>query len=205
MTAENDVDLRTRGHRKREKTRTQLIGAGLRVLAEKGEALTVSDVVAEADVSNGTFYNYFADREELVDALAEHLLVTLADSAASEPTADPAMRFAVASARVMRRAEADPVWGRVVLRLVTRGIVHQNIDRYLREDLAAGFAQGRFDTGPDDVTIDQVLGLLVMTLRRIVDGQAQPDAPRLAVECGLRALGVSREEAGELAAAALSA
>jgi AcrR family transcriptional regulator len=204
MAADTALAPRTRGHRKRERTRSQLIAAGLRVLAEKGEALTVSDVVAEADVSNGTFYNYFADRDELVDALAEHLLMTLAAAAAGEPTSDPAMRFAVASVRVMQRAAEDPTWGRVVLRLVNRGAVYHNVDHYLREDLAAGFAQGRFDAGPDDAMIDQVLGLMVMTIRRIAEGQAQPDAARRAVERGLRALGISSEEAGEIAAAALS-
>ena len=61
---------RTRGYRKKERTRRQLIAAGLRVLADKGQGLTVSDVVAEAEVSNGTFYNYFADREELLEELA---------------------------------------------------------------------------------------------------------------------------------------
>lgn len=204
MTRHPEPTPRTRGHRKREKTRSQLLAAGLRVLAEKGEALTVSDVVVEADVSNGTFYNYFTDREEMVDALAEQLVLTLAAAAAGEPTADPALRFAVATGRVLRRAMADPTWGRVVLRLVNRRAVHGNLDRYLRDDLAAGFAQGRFDTGPDDATVDQVLGLVVMTIRRIVEGQAGPDTPRRALERGLRALGIPKGEAAEVAATALA-
>jgi AcrR family transcriptional regulator len=48
-----------------------LTAAGLAVPAEKGEALTISHVVARAEVSNGTFYHsyhYFADREELINA-----------------------------------------------------------------------------------------------------------------------------------------
>jgi AcrR family transcriptional regulator len=191
-----------RGHRKREKTRRTLIAAGLQMLAEKGEALSVSDVVAQADVSNGTFYNYFSDRDALVDALAEHLLLTLASSAAREPIADPALRFAVASDRVLRRAVEDETWGRVMLRLVNRAGVYENLDRYLRADLAQGFAQGRFETGPDDATIDQVMGLMAMTIRRIVEGEAAPDAPQRAVERGLRALGVAADEARGIAAVA---
>lgn len=205
MATQTELAPTTRGHRKREKTRRQLIAAGLRVLAEKGEALSVSDVTTEADVSNGTFYNYFSDREALVDALAETLLLTLAEAAAGEASGDPAMRFAVASGRVLRRAVEDPTWGRVVLRLVDRPGVHHNVDRYLREDLAAGFAAGRFETGPDDATLDQALGLVVMSIRRIVDGRAQPDTPLRAVERGLRALGVSPDEAHEIAVSALIA
>lgn len=203
MAAQTQLEPPTRGHRKREKTRRSLVAAGLRVLAEKGESLAVSDVTTEAEVANGTFYNYFPDREALLDALAEHLVLTLAEAAAREPHEDPALRFAVASGRVLRRAAEDPSWGRVVLRLVNRPSVHRNIDRYLREDLAAGFAAGRFDTGPDDATLDQALGLLVMTIRRIVEGGAGPDAPRLAVERGLRALGLPPGDAREIAAHAL--
>jgi AcrR family transcriptional regulator len=193
-----------RGSRKREKTRRQLVEAGLRVLAERGDALTVSDVVAAADVSNGTFYNYFVDRDALVDALAEHLLLTLAATVAREPIPDPALRFAVASGRVLRRAALDPTWGRVVLRLVNRPSVQHDVSRYLREDLAEGFARGRFDTSADDATIDQAMGLLVMTIRRIVAGEARPDAPRRAVERGLRALGIAADEAAFLAETALA-
>jgi AcrR family transcriptional regulator len=201
MADPTDLARPTRGHRKRLKTRRQLVAAGLRVLAEKGEALSVMDVTAEADVANGTFYNYFPDRDALLDALAEQLVLTLAEAAAGEEIRDPAARFAVASGRVLRRAVEDPTWGRVVLRLVNRPSVHGNVDRYLREDLAAGFDAGRFHTGPDDATVDQVLGLLVMTIRRIVEGQARPDAPQRAVERGLRALGLGADEAREVVAA----
>jgi len=205
MTTAADTAPRSRGHRKRAKTRSQLVAAGLRVLAEKGDTLSVSDVTAAADVANGTFYNYFPDREALLDTIAEQLVLNLAEAAAGEPNDDPAMRFAVASGRVLRRASEDRIWGRVVLRLLNRPRVHQNVDRYLREDLAAGFATGRFDTGSDDATVDQVLGLLVMTIRRIVQGGAAEDVPARALERGLRALGIDAGEAREIAAAALVA
>jgi AcrR family transcriptional regulator len=204
MAAQTDLLPPSRGHKKRERTRRQLVEAGLRVLAAKGEALAVSDVTAEAEVANGTFYNYFADRDALLDALAGDVVLDLAEAAASEPTQDPALRFAVASARVLRRAAEDSTWGRVVMRLVNRPSVHDNIDQYLRDDLAKGFAAGRFDTGPDDATIDQVFGLLLMTIRRIVEGEAAPDAPERAVLRGLRALGVETSEARRLAAEALA-
>ncbi len=198
MATQSDLTPPTRGFRKREKTRRGLVEAGLRVLAEKGEALSVSDVTAEAGVANGTFYNYFPDRESLLDALAADVVVALAEDAANEPVDDPALRFAIASTRVLRHAEADPTWGRVLLRLVHRPYVHQNIDGYLREDLALGHAQGRFETGPDDATIDQVFGLLLMTIRRIIEGQADAFTIGRAIERGLRALGIDAAEAREL-------
>jgi AcrR family transcriptional regulator len=195
----------TRGHRKREKTRRQLVAAGLRVLADKGEGFTVSDVVAQADVSNGTFYNYFVDRDELLDAIAEQLALSLATATAGKSIADPARRFALATARMIQHAVQDDVWARVVQRLASRPGAALSLDRYLREDLAEGLAQGRFDVGPEDAALDQVAGLVVMTIRRVVERQAQPDAPQRAVERGLRALGVAPGEAATLAAEAVAA
>jgi AcrR family transcriptional regulator len=200
--AEGSAEPRTRGYRKKERTRRQLIEAGLRALAEKGHGLTVSDVVAAAEVSNGTFYNYFADRDDLIEALAEHSALSLAAAAAREPIEDPARRFAVATTRVLRRASEDDTWARVVLRLVSRPGSGVDLARYLREDLEQGAALGRFEVGPDDATLDQVAGLIVMTIRRIVEGGAAPDVAQQAVRRGLRALGVGEIEAAQVAAEA---
>ena len=191
---------RTRGHRKKERTRRQLVAAGLRVLAEKGQGLTVSDVVAEAEVSNGTFYNYFADRDELLEALAEHSALSLAAAAAEERIEDPARRFAAGTMRVLHHASEDETWARVMLRLASRPGSGIDLSRYLREDLAEGFDRGRFDVGPEDAVLDQVTGLVMMTIRRIAEGHAAPDTPERAVQRGLRALGVEGEEAARLAA-----
>ncbi len=189
----------TRGYRKKERTRRQLVAAGQRVLAEKGHGLTVSDVVAEADVSNGTFYNYFADREDLIEAVAEHTALALAADAAERPIEDAARRFAFATMRMLLHARDDETWARVLLRLVGRPGAGVDLSRYLREDLAEGHAQGRFDDEPDDATLDQVAGLVIMTIRRMVEGQARPDAPQQAVARGLRTLGVDAAEAAALA------
>lgn len=196
----------SRGHKKRERTRRQLLTAGLEVLAEKGDALTISDVAACAEVSNGTFYNYFSDRDELVDALAEHSLVTLAAQAAMATAEDdPAVRFAMATAQVLGRALADPTWGRAILRLVDhRRSSSGEMHRYLREDLASGFAAGRFAFGPDPVTLDLVTGLILMTMRRIVRGEAGQDDVSIVLERALQALGVEPLEAAQIAADALA-
>jgi len=197
----------SRGHKKRERTRRQLVEAGLAVLAEKGDALTISDVAARAEVSNGTFYNYFRDRDDFVDALAEHSVVSLAARAAmATAQADPAVRFAFATAKVLRRALADPTWGRAILRLVDhRRSSSGELHRYMREDLASGFDAGRFAFGPDDVTLDLMTGLILMTMRRIVRGEARQDDVASAVERALRVLGVEADEAAQIAADAARA
>jgi AcrR family transcriptional regulator len=181
------------------------MAAGQRVLARKGEGLTVSDVVAEADVSNGTFYNYFPDRDALIEALVEEAALSLAAAAAREPIEDPAGRFAVATARMILHAREDPIWARVMLRLVGRPGAGLGLTRYLRDDLAEGLAQGRFEVGPDEATLDLVAGLVILAIRRIVEGRGRDDTVQRAVERGLRALGVAPAEAAEIAAEALTA
>ena len=52
-------------------TRTKLLKAGMQVLAERGyHAARVDDVVSVAQVSHGSFYLYFANKEALVLELA---------------------------------------------------------------------------------------------------------------------------------------
>jgi AcrR family transcriptional regulator len=205
--AEAQIEERpSRGHKKRERTRHQLIAAGVEILAEKGEALTVSDVVARAEVSSGTFYNYFADRDELIDAVAAHSLISLAAESATQTTdQDPARRFAFATLRVLSRVAEDPTWGRAVLRLLDR---HRSYSRdiagYLREDLAAGFDEGRFEFGPDEITLDVLLGLILMSIRRIVRGDAGPDHPEHVLERALTILGIAKDEARILATEAVA-
>ena len=52
-------------------TRTKLLQAGMQVLAERGyHAARVDDVVSVAQVSHGSFYLYFANKEVLILELA---------------------------------------------------------------------------------------------------------------------------------------
>jgi AcrR family transcriptional regulator len=175
----------------------------LQVLADKGEALTISEVVAQAGVSNGTFYNYFDSRDELIDGLAERsMLVLTAEIARQTEAHDPARRFAFATAVILSRALEDPIWGRVVLRLADhRSAFHHELSRYLREDLASGLEARRFEVGPDPITLDLLLGLNQMAIRRIVRGEASRDYLERVVERALTLLGVPAGEAAELAAA----
>src|SRR6266404_4706258 len=53
------------------KTMRKLLDAGMRVFAERGfHAARVDDIVRAARTSHGTFYLYFANKEELLRALA---------------------------------------------------------------------------------------------------------------------------------------
>ena len=134
----------TRGHRKKEKTRRQLLAAGLRVLQSKGESLRARDVTEEADVSSGTFYNYFADTDALIDAVMRDQLLGIAAGTAREAIDDPAMRVAATATRIVGRVLDDPLWGRLILRLVYRPGEPNRMNVHLADDLIEGLESGRF-------------------------------------------------------------
>ena len=62
----------------------KLLDSGLRVFAEKGyHAARVDDIVRAARTSHGTFYLYFANKEDLLRALAVDCAQDLTDLAAT--------------------------------------------------------------------------------------------------------------------------
>jgi len=191
---------------KRERTRRKLLDAGLQVVAERGEALTASDVVAAADVSNGTFYNHFLDRDDFIQALAHESLRAITEQSADDTEgADPAWRFAVASTRVLDAGARDPLWGRAVLRLAESPTpLHTAVQQHLRADLAEGHRSGRFTHGDDAVTIDLVSGTLMTALRRLVSADDRCPSTGITdvVARLLEVIGVDGNEAHALAAAA---
>jgi AcrR family transcriptional regulator len=58
----------------REEQRTKILEAARRVFARKGLAATMDDVAAEASVSHGLAYRYFANKEEIFSALVVQAL-----------------------------------------------------------------------------------------------------------------------------------
>lgn len=192
----------TRGHKKKVRTRQQLLDAGLEVLAERGEGFAIGDVAARAGVAHGTFYNYFADREELLDALVAHSVEEFAAGAARDvDDADPAMRFARISARALVAAAASPTFTRGMLRLeaAQRALLVDGPLAYLRHDLVAGHRAGRFPEAPDDASIDVVLGALLLAARRVIAGESDAEYPARVIRRLLMALGVDSGEATSIA------
>ncbi len=55
----------------REEQRTKILSAAGKVFARKGKAATMADVAAEAGVSQGLAYRYFASKEEILTTLVK--------------------------------------------------------------------------------------------------------------------------------------
>ncbi len=201
------ADPPTRGHKKKARTRRQLVTAAMQVIARQGEAFTVAEVASEAGLAHGTFYNYFADRDALIAAVIPEVLTgfTIASAAAVRDD-DPAERFAIITALALRRAVVAPDQVRVLLRLdvVHGALIDSPAVDQLRADIAAGAATGRFVVDADAATLDVVVGAIIFAARRIVDGEVADEYSFGVVAQLLRSLGVTGPEAASLARRALA-
>jgi AcrR family transcriptional regulator len=69
----SDAQHRARLTPKGERTRARIIGAAARLIYERGAAgTTLEDVRTAAEVSGSQLYHYFADKDELVQAVIDH-------------------------------------------------------------------------------------------------------------------------------------
>lgn len=66
---------------KRDRTRLQLIEAGLALLSEKNmDGASIDEIATIAGVARGTFYNYFNTREELLIEISNYLRQSLIEN-----------------------------------------------------------------------------------------------------------------------------
>jgi len=71
-----------RRERKKEETKQKIFLAAVKLFNDKGfQATTVDEIAEAADVSKGTFFNYFPRKESLVEYLAEENLEAVEEAA----------------------------------------------------------------------------------------------------------------------------
>lgn len=193
-----------RVQRRQQRTRAQLVRAAAILIADKGvEGLRLREVTDAADVGFGSFYNYFASKEELVEAVAQDLMVLLAESlgARVEALADPVEAASAAHRWFVRTAVEDPRTARLVVNLDQADVRFQErILPFGERLLQAGVERGRFlpRTSPL-TTVHYVVGATLAVTRGVLDGRLGADAESETAEVLLQALGVDAEQAREVA------
>jgi AcrR family transcriptional regulator len=187
------------GLEKRERTRANLLEAAYRVFARKeADAVTIDEIIAEAAVARGTFYNYFQTREEVLTAVAAALSDEMNHNLWAQAAAidDPAERMAIAMRQFLHQAMRDSTWGWVIVRSgLVAAPLSETIKTGVTTDLAAGIRLGRFQVDNEQASIDLILGTGLMAMRSILGGQTTPDHPEQIAKLILKTLGVAEEEA----------
>lgn len=196
-------DHRTRvAMERRRKMRQRLIESAFAVLARKGvHAAVIEDVIVEAGVSRGTFYNYFQNNEELLDAVTAKLgdyLMQLVDPVVRTQE-DPAARVASGIRLCLRAALAFPQMAQLVSRMdwqqaAPGGQPHG----YLARDVEAGLREGRFKVANARLATDLVVGPVISAFHALLHEPLPPGYPEDLAQGILLGLGLSRTEARQL-------
>ncbi|HEY9658135.1 MAG TPA: TetR/AcrR family transcriptional regulator [Allocoleopsis sp.] len=190
------------GMEKRERTRSHLIESAYRVFARKEtDAVTIDDIIAEAGVARGTFYNYFQTREDVLKAVAASLSDVMNQKiwAQYAAIADPAERMAIGLRQFLHQAMRDATWGWVIVRIgLVAAPLSETIERGLMSDLEAGIRLKRFQVESAQATVDLVLGTSLMAMRTILEGHTEPNYPEQVTKLILKSLGVDDDDAGAI-------
>jgi AcrR family transcriptional regulator len=199
----------TRGHKKRERTRRGLIDAALRLLARKevGE-IALLEVAAEAEVSNGTIYNYFRTRDEVLEAVG----ITLADEFSDAITSlssnvhSGTQRLAIGVRMFIHRAADDHPWANALLRIIHLDqAMRSRVAERVLDDLREGQREGALRFEDEGVALDVVVSCTTGAMRAVIEGRAAAEHDVRVVEMILKALGVTPAKAKKIASLPLPA
>lgn len=177
---------------KRERTRTKILEAAFELIGnEKGLAVRIEEVCAAAEISRGTFYNYFTSLEQLFEILAIELSHDLNRALAStfDETQSHADGSNAAVQHYLNYARRDPAWAWAMVHLSAFGPAFggEAWDACYRA-IEKGIEAGEFDVPNATVGRDLMTGTVLATVRTTLRGGRSD--PRVIARHVLRALGV---------------
>lgn len=184
---------------RKAQTRERLLNAAIVIIGEKGpDASSVEDFVAAADVSRGTFYNYFPTMEDLLRAVRRKLTDTLMAVLDTHlpPSVPVSSRLATRLHSHLALVSHDPAWGWVVMRLDATRLgrspaMEESFDRMYREGVTAG----EFRPADPLAIRSLVFGTSRMVQRDILLGLAPPEHNERVVALLLVTFGLTPEDA----------
>ncbi|GAA1584434.1 TetR/AcrR family transcriptional regulator [Actinomadura kijaniata] len=201
--AEPERDAPGRLARRKARTRAALVRAAQALIAEGRTNVAILEITRAADVGMGSFYNHFADKEELfqaavADALDRH--GALLDELTADLD-DPAHAFAQSFRLTGRLHRRRPELSKILL---SHGLALVASDSGLapraRRDIEAAARAGRFHAPDPDLAMVTVAGS-ALCLGRFLHAHPERDdaeATDRVTEDLLRMLGLSPDEARDL-------
>jgi AcrR family transcriptional regulator len=207
-----------RGARRRRETRSRLLVAALKLMAEKGmEGVAINEITEAADVGFGSFYNHFESKEAIYAAVLDWVFEDFADAMEGVfgEISDPAEVIAVSVRYTMMRALREPVWGQFLVRegFSARSVDH-GLGRRLLRDIRKGIAAKRLNVADPLMSFVSVGGTTIGAISiglQLGSPQGQQSAtlkelgsdlehlPERVAKMALEALGLGRAEAERIA------
>lgn len=201
------VDPRQRagiGAEKRARTRTALLDAAFALFGrERGLTTRIADVLELAQVSPGTFYNYFKSMEELFDALQYELNHNFNSAVRAELDLLPfaAERTGYAIRYYLMRARLDPKWAWAMVNISAGGIIFgAETYRHAQQTVAEGIEAGEFELTGADSGRDMVLGTTLAAMVTQLRASPSDSYPESVTRHVLRGMGVAKERVEEIIA-----
>lgn len=193
----------TRKERMRAQTRADIMAATRELLAEGGiSALRISDITDRTDIALGSFYSHFGSKDEVVEAVVEESVRALADGIleASRHLDDPAEAMSVGIRIVVGLCYSNP---EVAGLLINLDHPQEQFETMAREQALAviesGVAAGRFTTDDAELVLTIATGSVLAAIRNTLAGRHGPDTDIACAALLLRAVGIERAEAEEIA------
>ena len=202
MSTEETTNHRTRvAASRREKTRAKLLESALLVFARKGPHAVIEDVIAQAGMARGSFYNYFRTNEELLAAVASEInddLVRAIDPAVQRCT-DPAERIACGMRMLLHAVLRFPMVGTFMARLPFPTANSRQLGlRFMGRDLALGIHAGRFRNISQRLAADVAIGVVLGAAYAAACGPVERGYVDASARALLRALGMGDTEAARV-------
>ncbi|MBQ0728484.1 MAG: TetR/AcrR family transcriptional regulator [Thalassolituus oleivorans] len=197
----------TRGHKKKARTQKALIEAAMRIYARKGVGeLLLNELAEEAKVSNGTVYNYFKSREEVLEAVGIELATEFSHhiTAASTGVESGAERMSIGVRMFIERAKREPEWASAVVRIYQYDKnLRSAVIAYVRADVRQGMKQNTLKFNNEDLAVVMVMFATVGAMVAVLDGIEIENIDSLLSEMLLLGLGANPENAKSIANLAL--
>ncbi|WP_156895924.1 TetR/AcrR family transcriptional regulator [Leptospira broomii] len=153
------------------------MSAALRLFAVKDAGETsIAEVSAEAEVANGTFYNYFKTKEELLEASAFALAESLVAEAVRlmPDIADGAERMATGGMLFLKRARNDTDWAWALIRITAAAPrMSELIRTQPLKDMQKAIKAGKFNIESEESALGLYVGAVHYGIRNILEGRAK--------------------------------
>lgn len=182
--------------KKRVLMRARLVDAAMRAFADQDNLTPViDDVIREAKVSRGTFYNYFNSLDEVLVLIGQDLTnqMTTEILPVYGILVEPWQRFSVGYRLFLTRAMLERKWAGFVTR-TSAWAQDSLVARHMCEDLSNGKKQGQFVFDDVQVAADFLKGAAAFGIQALHGGVANPiDYIDSSVRMGLASLGCDRK------------
>ncbi len=199
MTLSADSEKLTRGHKKKARTRQQLLDAALKIYAHKGAGeLALNELAQEAGVSNGTVYNYFRTKEDVLEAVSLTLAEELSHEVAriNDSVASGAERVAIGIRAFILRAAGNPEWAGALINIVRYAEgMRSALGIYVRNDIRTGLCQGQFDYEDENLAVGLLVSGVISAMIAIVESRFKEGDDRIVASMLLQSLGMNSKNA----------